>query len=72
MSEDRGEKGATEGKDTRKRDEVKNEDEHINYYNEFCRLYLTNTILSSQLNELMTEKSELITKLSRVEVSETI
>lgn len=30
----------------------KNEEEQFNYYNEFCRLYLTNTILTAQLKEL--------------------
>ena len=40
----------------------------MNYYNEFCRLYLTNTILTAQLKELSIEKNELINKLTRIEV----
>ena len=29
--------------------EIKNEDEQINYYNEYCRLYLANHVLATQL-----------------------
>lgn len=42
------------------------EDEQINYYNEFCRLYLANHILATQLKELNLEKSELIVKLGKL------
>ena len=46
----------------------KSDDEQLNYYNEFCRLYLTNNVLAAQLKELSDEKNELITKLNRLEV----
>lgn len=48
------------------------EDEQINYYNEFCRLYLANHILATQLKELNLEKSELIVKLGKLEVKSTL
>lgn len=46
--------------------EGKTDDEQMNYYNEFCRLYLTNTILTAQLKELNLEKGDLIVKLNRI------
>ena len=46
--------------------DAKHEDEQINYYNEYCRLYLANHVLATQLKELGIEKSELIAKLVKL------
>jgi hypothetical protein len=43
------------------------EDTNFNYYHEYCRLYLANVVLTSQLRELVNEKNELISKLVRLE-----
>jgi hypothetical protein len=40
----------------------------MNYYQEFCKLYLANLILNVQLKELNTEKHDLLTRLSKIEV----
>lgn len=44
------------------------EEEQMNYYNEYCRLYLANHVLATQLKELNIEKSELVSKLQKLEV----
>lgn len=50
--------------------EIKNnEEEQINYYNEYCRLYFANHILATQLKELNIEKADLVTKLGKLEVT---
>ena len=38
------------------------------YYHEYCRLYLANIALTSQVKELMDEKHQLISRLSKYEV----
>lgn len=40
----------------------------MNYYQEFCKLYLANLILNAQLKELNGERQDLLTRLSKVEV----
>ena len=47
----------------------KAEEDQINYYNEYCRLYLANHVLATQLKELNIEKVELVCKLQKLEVS---
>lgn len=42
------------------------EEDQLNYYNEYCRLYLANAVLSTQLKELNTEKAELLNKLCKL------
>lgn len=49
-------------------EENKQEEEQINYYNEYCRLYLANHVLAAQLKELNLEKAELVCKLQKLEV----
>ena len=49
--------------------DFKQEEEQINYYNEYCRLYLANHVLATQLKELNIEKAELVTKLQKLEVT---
>eukprot|EP01016_Furgasonia_blochmanni_P036195 TRINITY_DN409_c0_g1_i11.p2 TRINITY_DN409_c0_g1~~TRINITY_DN409_c0_g1_i11.p2 ORF type:complete len:201 (+),score=18.09 TRINITY_DN409_c0_g1_i11:110-712(+) len=45
------------------------QDEHsLNYYQEYCKLFIANVVLTSQIKELLTEKNELISKLTRLEV----
>ena len=48
------------------KDNKPEDEDHLNYYSEFCRLYLTNTILTAQLKELSIEKNELVGKLTRI------
>ncbi len=36
--------------------EEKTEEEQQNYYNEYCKLHLANTVLTTQLKELNFEK----------------
>ena len=48
------------------------EEEQINYYNEYCRLYLANHVLATQLKELNIEKVELVCKLQKLEVPPTL
>jgi len=43
-------------------------DEHnLNYYHEYCRLYIANVVLNTQMNELKDEKDELMVKLEQLE-----
>lgn len=50
-------------------DTRQNEEEQAGYYNEYCRLYLTNQILVTQLRELNIEKADLVIKLAKLEVT---
>lgn len=42
-------------------------DTNFNYYHEFCRLYLANVVLMSQMRELVNERNELSSKFSKLE-----
>eukprot|EP01016_Furgasonia_blochmanni_P044553 TRINITY_DN6197_c0_g1_i8.p1 TRINITY_DN6197_c0_g1~~TRINITY_DN6197_c0_g1_i8.p1 ORF type:complete len:229 (-),score=36.29 TRINITY_DN6197_c0_g1_i8:190-876(-) len=45
------------------------QDEHnLNYYQEYCKLFIANVVLTSQIKELLSEKNELLNKLTRLEV----
>lgn len=52
--------------------EPKQYEEQINYYNEYCRLYLANIVLATQLKELSIEKSELLARLLKLEVRDVL
>ena len=43
-------------------------DQNINYYQEYCRLYIANVVLTNQMKELIAEKNELLTRLTELEV----
>lgn len=40
----------------------------MNYYQEFCKLYLANLILNAQLKELNGERQDLLNRLAKIEV----
>lgn len=42
-------------------------DNNFNYYHEYCRAYLSNIVLLSQMRELVNERNELTTKFSKLE-----
>lgn len=42
-------------------------DTNFNYYHEYCRLYLANVVLTSQMRELVNERNELNTKFIKLE-----
>jgi hypothetical protein len=42
-------------------------DTNFNYYHEYCRLYLANVVLLSQMRELVNERNELSTKFTKLE-----
>lgn len=42
-------------------------DTNFNYYHEYCRLYLANVVLLSQMRELVNERNELSTRFSKLE-----
>jgi len=43
-------------------------DEHnMNYYQEYCRLFIANVVLTTQMKELVSEKNELLAKLAKLE-----
>lgn len=42
-------------------------DTNFNYYHEYCRLYLANIVLLSQMRELVNERNELNTKFVKLE-----
>lgn len=60
---------AIEHSSSDEKEQKNSEEDQFNYYSEFCRLYLTNTILTAQLKELSIEKNDLIGKLTRIEVN---
>ena len=43
-------------------------DQNMNYYQEYCRLFIANVVLTNQLKELISEKTELMNKISEYEV----
>lgn len=45
-------------------------DDGSNYYHEYCRLYLANVVLTSQMKGLIAEKAELQARLARLEERE--
>eukprot|EP01016_Furgasonia_blochmanni_P056935 TRINITY_DN97_c0_g2_i9.p1 TRINITY_DN97_c0_g2~~TRINITY_DN97_c0_g2_i9.p1 ORF type:complete len:192 (-),score=20.58 TRINITY_DN97_c0_g2_i9:227-802(-) len=44
------------------------EDHNLNYYQEYCRLFIANVVLTTQMKELVNEKNDLLTKLAQLEV----
>ena len=44
-----------------------NSDTNFSYYHEYCRLYLANVVLLSQLRELFNERNDLTSKFSKLE-----
>lgn len=40
---------------------------NFSYYHEYCRLYLANVVLLSQMRELANERNELTTRFSKLE-----
>jgi len=43
-------------------------DEHnLNYYQEYCRLFIANVVLTTQMKDLVAEKNELLNKLAKLE-----
>ena len=47
---------------------VSNDDQNTNYYQEYCRLFIANVVLTTQMKELVAEKNELLMKLAKSEV----
>ena len=45
------------------------EDPKVDYYQETCKLYIANVVLTTQLKELVAEKNELLARLHKMEVS---
>ena len=43
------------------------DDINFNYYHEYCRLFIANIALTNQMNELFTEKNDLLKKLTKLE-----
>lgn len=48
-------------------DSTMDSDTNFNYYHEYCRAYLSNIVLLSQMRELVNERNELNTKFSKLE-----
>jgi len=46
---------------------VPSDDQNQNYYQEYCRLYIANVVLTNQMKELVAEKTDLLTKLGKLE-----
>ncbi len=44
-------------------------DQNSNYYQEYCRLFIANVVLTTQMKEIIAEKNELLLKLSELEVN---
>jgi len=44
------------------------DDQNTNYYQEYCRLFIANVVLTTQMKELVAEKNELMARLSKLEV----
>jgi len=42
-------------------------DQNMNYYQEYCRLFIANVVLTSQMKELIAEKNELIARVNDLE-----
>ncbi|CAD8135510.1 unnamed protein product [Paramecium octaurelia] len=47
--------------------QVPQQDQNLEYYNEYLRLYIANVVLTNQLKELLNEKNELVNKLNKLE-----
>jgi len=43
------------------------DDQNTNYYQEYCRLFIANVVLTTQMKELVAEKNELMARLSKLE-----
>jgi len=43
------------------------DDPNTNYYQEYCRLFIANVVLTTQMKELVAEKNELISRLAKLE-----
>eukprot|EP01015_Nassula_variabilis_P014191 TRINITY_DN21709_c0_g1_i3.p3 TRINITY_DN21709_c0_g1~~TRINITY_DN21709_c0_g1_i3.p3 ORF type:complete len:123 (-),score=16.28 TRINITY_DN21709_c0_g1_i3:137-505(-) len=39
----------------------------MNYYQESCKLYIANVVLTTQMKELVTEKNEILAKIAKLE-----
>ncbi|KAL4436172.1 hypothetical protein ABPG74_018156 [Tetrahymena malaccensis] len=46
---------------------TKTNDENMSYYQEYCRLFLANQVLTNQMKELVYEKNELTIRLIKLE-----
>ena len=47
-------------------DSAMDSDTNFNYYHEYCRAYLSNIVLLSQMRELVNERNELSTKFIKL------
>lgn len=43
------------------------DDQNLSYYQEFCRLFIANNVLQTQMKELLNEKTDLMGNLNRLE-----
>eukprot|EP01017_Pseudomicrothorax_dubius_P037022 TRINITY_DN5372_c0_g1_i8.p1 TRINITY_DN5372_c0_g1~~TRINITY_DN5372_c0_g1_i8.p1 ORF type:complete len:124 (+),score=24.67 TRINITY_DN5372_c0_g1_i8:52-423(+) len=43
------------------------EDKSVDYYQESCKLFIANVLLTNQMKELLQEKNELLAKIARLE-----
>lgn len=50
-------------------DQIKNEDEGINYYDEYCKLYVYNLLLTQKVEELSVEKDKFQRRLNNLQES---
>mmetsp|Transcript_28440 Transcript_28440/g.32892 ORF Transcript_28440/g.32892 Transcript_28440/m.32892 type:complete len:180 (-) Transcript_28440:51-590(-) len=39
----------------------------MNYYQEYCKLFVANVVLTNQIKELIAEKNDMLSKISRIE-----
>ena len=44
------------------------DDQNTNYYQEYCRLFIANVVLTTQMKEIVAEKNEILMKLAKLEV----
>mmetsp|Transcript_10038 Transcript_10038/g.8561 ORF Transcript_10038/g.8561 Transcript_10038/m.8561 type:complete len:91 (+) Transcript_10038:222-494(+) len=44
-------------------------DQNMNYYQEYCRLFIANVVLTTQMKELISEKNELLSRITDLERS---
>ena len=44
-------------------------DQNMNYYQEYCKLFIANVVLTNQMKELIAEKNELLARIAELEVS---
>ncbi len=42
-------------------------DPNFNYYHEYCRFFLANTVLLNQMRQLFNERNELTSRFSKLE-----